>query len=350
MGDRDEPAPLGALIRAEIATAGPMRFDRYMALCNARYYATRDPLGRGGDFVTAPEMTQAFGELLGAWCVAVWQSLGRPDAVLLAEAGPGRGTLMADALRLADRVAPDFAAAARVHLIETSPVLRTAQDLRLRGRVAAWHDGIETLPEGPLLLLANEFLDALPVRQFLRTEHGWRERAVGVEGERLVWTTIPASDPPASGAAAERGDAALAWVAALAARLARQGGAALVIDYGHEGGAADTLQAVRGHAPADPLASPGEADLTAHVDFAAVAAAARAAGAAAHGPVPQGAFLRALGLPERTAVLCRAARSETAHQLQAAARRLMDADAMGLLFKAVAIAQPGLPTPPGFAA
>lgn len=350
MGDRDQHEPPGALIRAGIAASGPMRLDRYMALCNAHYYATRDPLGRAGDFVTAPETTQAFGELLGAWCVAVWQSLGRPDPVLLAEAGPGRGTLMADALRLADRVAPDFASAARVHLIETSPALRAAQDRRLRGRVAAWHDGIGTLPDGPLLLLANEFLDALPVRQFRRAADGWRERAVGVAGGRLVWTTIPASDPPASGAAVERGEAALAWVSALAARLVRQGGAALVIDYGHMGGAADTLQAVRGHAPVDPLAAPGEADLTAHVDFAAVTAAARAAGAEVHGPVPQGAFLRSLGLPERTAVLCRAARPETARQLQAAARRLTDADAMGLLFKAVAITQPGLPRPPGVVA
>lgn len=350
MGDRDKPTPLGALIRAEIAAAGPMRLDRFMALCNAHYYATRDPLGRAGDFVTAPEMTQAFGELLGAWCAAVWQSLGRPDPVLLVEAGPGRGTLMADALRLIDRVAPDLSAAARVHLIETSPVLRAAQDFRLRGRVAAWHDATETLPDGPLLLLANEFLDALPVRQFLRAEDGWRERAVAVEGDRLVWTTIAATDPSASGEAVERGDAALAWASALAARLARQGGAALVVDYGNERGAADTVQAVRGHAPADPLAAPGEADLTAHVDFAAVTAAARGAGAEVHGPVPQGAFLRALGLPERTAVLCRAARPETARQLQAAARRLMDADAMGLLFKAVAITQPGLPTPPGVAA
>jgi SAM-dependent MidA family methyltransferase len=343
VGDRDQQEPLDALIRAEIAAAGPMRLDRFMALCNARYYATRDPLGRAGDFVTAPEMTQAFGELIGAWCAAVWQSLGRPDPVLLAEAGPGRGTLMADALRLADRVAPDFAAAARVHLIETSPVLRAAQERLLGGRVAAWHDGIGTLPDGPLLLIANEFLDALPVRQFLA---GGRERAVGLAGDRLVWTSVAATDAPVPG---ERSDAACAWTGMLAARIARQGGAALVIDYGHAGGAADTLQAVRGHAPADPLAAPGEADLTAHVDFAAVAAAARAAGSAVHGPVPQGAFLRALGLPERTAVLCRRARPATARQLQAAARRLMDADAMGLLFKAVAITEPGLPPPPGFA-
>jgi SAM-dependent MidA family methyltransferase len=331
------------MIRAEIAERGPMRLDRYMALCNAHYYAMRDPFGRAGDFVTAPEMTQAFGELLGAWCVSVWERMGRPDPVLLAEAGPGRGTLMADALRLADRVAPAFAAAARVHLIETSPVLRAAQQARLGARVAAWHDDLATLPEGPLLLVANEFLDALPVRQILGDG---RERAVGCEGGRLVWTTLPAPGEPPG----ERSDAAVAWAAALAARIARRGGAALLIDYGHEGGATDTLQAVRGHAPADPLAAPGETDLTAHVDFAAVAAASRAAGAEAHGPVPQGAFLRALGLPERTAVLCRAARPATARQLQAAARRLLDADAMGLAFKALAIAAPGLPAPPGFVA
>lgn len=331
------------MIRAEIVATGPMRLDRYIALCNAHYYATRDPFGRAGDFVTAPEMTQAFGELLGAWCAAVWEGMGRPDPVLLAEAGPGRGTLMADALRLAERVAPEFAAAARVHLIETSPALRTAQDMRLRGRVAAWHDGVETLPEGALLLLANEFLDALPVRQVLG---GGRERAIGLDGDRLVWATVATPDATDPG---ERSDAACAWVAALAARLVRTGGAALLIDYGHGGGAIDTLQAVRQHAPADPLAAPGEVDLTAQVDFAAVAAAARAAGSAVHGPVPQGAFLRALGLPERTAVLCRAARPEAARQLQAAARRLMDADAMGLVFKALGLTAPGLPTPPGFA-
>ena len=331
------------MIRAEIAAAGPMRLDRYMALCTAHYYATRDPFGRAGDFVTAPEMTQAFGELLGAWCAEVWRGMRRPDPVLLAEAGPGRGTLMADALRLAGRVAPDFAAAARVHLIETSPVLRARQQRTLSGRVAAWHDGIETLPEGPLLLVANEFLDALPVRQFLG---GGRERAVGLEGDRLVWTSVATAEAAEPG---ERGDAARAWVAALAARLVRAGGAALLIDYGHAGGAADTLQAVRGHVAVDPLAAPGEADLTAQVDFAAIAAAARAAGAAVHGPVPQAAFLRALGLPERTALLCRAARPEAARQLQAAARRLLDADAMGLLFKAVALTAPGLPPPPGLA-
>ncbi|WP_439580571.1 class I SAM-dependent methyltransferase [Elioraea sp.] len=332
------------MIRAEIAERGPMRLDRYVALCNAHYYATRDPFGRAGDFVTAPEMTQAFGELLGAWCAAVWQSMGRPDPVLLAEAGPGRGTLMADALRLADRVAPDFAAAARIHLIETSPVLRAAQEMRLRGRVVAWHDGIGTLPEGPLLLVANEFLDALPVRQLVG---GGRERSVGLDGDRLVWTTIAAPDATEPG---ERNDAARAWVAALAVRLVRTGGAALLIDYGHGGGAVDTLQAVRGHASADPLTAPGESDLTAQVNFAALACAARATGAEVHGPVPQGTLLRALGLPERTAVLCRAARPDTARQLQAAARRLMDADAMGLLFKALAITAPGLPPPPGFAA
>jgi SAM-dependent MidA family methyltransferase len=342
VGDRDQHAPLGAMIRAEIAANGPMRLDRFMALATAHYYATRDPFGRAGDFVTAPEMTQAFGELVGAWCAAVWASMGRPDPVLLAEAGPGRGTLMADALRLADRVAPAFAAAARVHLIETSPVLRAAQAARLGGRVAAWHDAIEALPAGPLLLIANEFLDALPVRQVLG---GGRERAVGLAGDRLVWTTIAAPGE----APGERSDAARAWVAALATRIARAGGAALAIDYGHAGSAADTLQAVRGHAPADPLAEPGAADLTAQVDFAAVAAVARDAGAAVHGPVPLGAFLRVLGLPERIAVLCRAARPETARQLQAAARRLMDPDAMGLVFKALALAAPDLPPPPGFA-
>lgn len=329
------------MIRAAIAQGGPMRLDRFMALCSAHYYAGRDPFGRAGDFVTAPEMTQAFGELVGAWLAETWHGLGRPEPVLLAEAGPGRGTLMADALRLADRVAPDFAAALRLHLIETSPRLRAAQAERLGGRVAAWHEGLETLPPGPLLLVANEFLDALPVRQILPEG---RERAIGLAGDRLVWTTIPAPGEPPG----ERSDVARAWIGRLAARLVRQGGAALLIDYGHGGGAADTLQAVRGHRTVDPLAAPGEADLSAAVDFAALAAVARAAGAAVHGPVPLGPFLRGLGLAERTARLCRTAPPPLARQLQAAARRLMDPDAMGLIFQAMAIAPPGCPVPPGF--
>ncbi len=345
MGDGDKPAARELIARL-IAENGPMRLDRFMALANAHYYATRDPFGRSGDFVTAPEMTQAFGEVLGAWCVVTWRSMGAPGRVVLAEAGPGRGTLMADALRLIDRVAADFAEAVELHLIETSPILRAWQQRRLAGRVAAWHDGLATLPEGPLLLIANEFLDALPVRQFRRRGVSWVERAVTVEHGRFVWTEIAADAPPDG--AMERSDAARAWIGDASRRLLRSGGAVLVLDYGHEGGAEDTLQAVRSHAPADPLADPGGADLTAHVDFAAIAAVARDCGAEVYGPIAQGTLLRRLGLPERTAILCRAAAPAAARQMQAAARRLMDPDAMGALFKALAVTPPGAPAPPGF--
>ncbi len=346
MGDRDQPNAR-AVIAAEIAQRGPMRLDRFMALANAAYYATRDPFGRAGDFITAPETTQAYGELIGAWMVEVWRAQGAPRPCVLAEAGPGRGTLIADALRLIDRLAPDFSASSSVHLIETSPTLRALQAARLSGRVAAWHESLASLPGGALFLVASEFLDSLPVRQFCRRGEAWMERAVAMEGDRLVWTEIPAEAPP--GRAGEVNEAAEAWIAEAAGRIAHTTGALLVLDYGHGGGAEDTLQAVQGHRPVDPLAAPGEADLSAQVDFAALADAARAAGAAVFGPIPQGTFLRALGLPERTAILCRHAPPATARQLQAAARRLIDPDAMGLLFKALAVLPPWASTPPGFA-
>jgi len=345
MGDRDEPPPRD-VIAAEIAANGPMRLDRFIALANALYYGGRDPLGRAGDFVTAPEMTQAYGELLGAWAVEVWRGQGAPVPIVLAEAGPGRGTLMADALRLIDRLAPDFAAASVVHLVETSPTLRAEQAARLGGRVVAWHEQLATLPDGPALLVASEFLDVLPVRQFRRRNGLWVERAVALAGGRFVWTDLPA-EPPEDGAG-EVSPAARAWMAEATRRVVRYGGAVLVVDYGHDGGAEDTLQAVRAHRPVDPLEAPGAADLTAHVDFGALARAARAEGGEVYGPVPQGEFLRRLGLPERTAVLCRNAPPTVARNLQAAARRLMDPDAMGLLFKAMAVLPPGVAPPPGF--
>ena len=254
------------------------RLDRFMARANAAYYATHDPFA---DFTTAPEITQVFGEILGLWAAVTWEAMGRPAPVLLAEAGPGRGTLMADALRAVARAAPDFRAALRLHLVETSPRLRRAQEAALPE--AVWHDDIATLPDGPLLLLANEFLDALPVRQFVRRGAGWAERFV--EGGALV--ECPCDAPPPcgqeapEGAVVEIGEAARAVASALGARLAIQGGAALFLDYGPERSApGDSLQALRDGKPADPLADPGEADLTAHVDFEGFGAAAWAAGAA----------------------------------------------------------------------
>ena len=319
------------------------RLDHFMARANAAYYADHDPFR---DFTTSPEITQVFGELLGLWAAVTWEAMGRPDPVLLAECGPGRGTLMADALRATARVAPAFHAAQRLHLVETSPRLRAIQTAALPG--ATWHDGIGTLPPGPLLLLANEFLDALPIRQFVRRGAGWAERHVA-DG---AFTEQPASDPglhAADGEVAELCEPARAIAAALAGRIAREGGAALFLDYGPAASAAgDSLQALRAGRPADPLAAPGQADLTAHVDFAALAHAARDAGAAVHGPVPQGLFLARMGLFQRTGNLARTQPPGRAAGLIQAAQRLAEPNRMGRLFKALAVCHPGLPTPAGF--
>ena len=330
--------------------AGAERLDRFMARAVAAYYAGRDPLGREGDFITAPEISQTFGECLGLWAAVCWQMMGAPPRVVLAELGPGRGTLMADALRAVREVIPAFAQAAEPHLVEASPVLRAAQRARLPD--AQWHDRAEDLPEGPLLLLANEFLDALPIRQFVRQDGSWRERWVQ-DGAFLLREIeepppLPLPDDAPEGTIQEACAPALSLAAWLAGRLARQGGAALFIDYGHtRGGSGDSLQAVRRHEPVDPLAAPGTADLTAHVDFRALADAALAAGGAVHGPVPQGMFLRRLGLGQRAAMLA-AANPRRAQAHLAAANRLTAQEAMGLLFQALAITPPGFPTPPGF--
>ncbi|MBB2172982.1 class I SAM-dependent methyltransferase [Gluconacetobacter asukensis] len=330
----------------------PERLDRFMARANAAYYAGRDPFA---DFVTAPEISQMFGEILGAWVAITWQGMGRPDPFILAEAGPGRGTLMADMTRLLARVAPDCHAAARVHLVETSPRLREVQRAALAGRTAqpvAWHDRIEALSDGPVILLANEFLDALPIRQFVRTGAGWSERFVDGVG----FVALPAGDlpegpfdrPVPEGEILECCPEALAVARGLAARFARSPGTALFIDYGYDGALwGDTLQALRDGQPAWPLADPGLADLTAHVDFAALARAA--AGAACHGSVTQGALLAGLGLFARAEQLARNRPPVEAHAIHDAAQRLAAPDRMGRLFKALAITSPGLPAPPGFA-
>lgn len=366
--------PLFEILSRRIAAAGPLSLAEYMAeaLGHPRhgYYATRDPLGAAGDFVTAPEISQMFGELLGLWCAACWDRLGRPDPVLLAELGPGRGTLMADALRAA-RVMPGFLGALRLHLVETSPVLRAAQAAALESVAAAgpelaappsWHATAAELPDGPLLLLANEFFDALPVRQFQRTPVGWRERRIGWDADigGLRWVLAAAPDPAAAlidptldsapvGAIAEVGLAGRVLAAELGRRIAAEGGAALIIDYGYAApGTGDTFQAVRRHRFADPLAAPGEADLTAHVDFAALAAVARQAGAVPHGPLPQGEFLRRLGIAERAAMLRARAVPGRSAAIDTALDRLTDPDQMGTLFKVLALAAPTMGAPPGF--
>lgn len=322
------------------------RLDAFMARAAAAYYAGGEGIGR--DFTTAPEMSQAFGECLGLWAAVTWQAMGAPGRVVLAELGPGRGTLMADALRAVDQMVPEFGRALALHLVETSPALRAAQAAKLGPRVAGWHAAVDGLPPGPAIILANEFFDALPIRQFIRRAEGWRERYV--LGGAFVEQPCDHMEPAPDGSIREVGEAARDVALALGARLAAQGGALLALDYGPaESGIGDTLQALRDNAACDPLSEPGTADITAHVDFAALAAAGRAAGAAAHGPLPMGVFLQRLGLMARSAMLAQSAPRQ-AGTILAAAQRLVAPEGMGRLFKVLVLAHPALPTPTGFEA
>ncbi len=342
---------LGELIRAEIRATGPMSVARYMELCLGHpehgYYTTRDPLGAAGDFVTAPEVSQMFGEMIGLWLVQAWQDQGCPAPFRLVEFGPGRGTLMADALRAA-RLVPDFAAAADLWLVETSPALRRAQAERLPG--AQWAARFEEVPEGPVFAVANEFFDALPVHQFIVGPDGLREQVVGLGPEgALIWGLTE----PLPGQMPDRHDwvdhcpAGEAVAQALGARIAADGGAALVIDYGYTatdrpGG--PTLQAVRAHEKADPLAEPGEADLTCLVDFDRLARHF----APARGRIAtQGEFLVSLGIVQRAERLAAAA-PDRADEIAGQLRRLADPAEMGRLFKVLAATPESAPAPPGF--
>jgi NADH dehydrogenase [ubiquinone] 1 alpha subcomplex assembly factor 7 len=355
------------LIREMIIEAGPISVETYMTLALSHpvhgYYRTRVPFGAKGDFVTAPEISQMFGELIGLWSIAVWQTMGAPSPVRLVELGPGRGSLIADALRAA-RVAPGFLAALDLHLVETSEILRNAQAYALKhSQIAAkWHESIEDLPPGPAITIANEFFDCLPVRHYVRAQDGWCERVIGLDDQgNLTFGLAPAPEPDLTlkgelGETREIGLAAARLVHKLAERVARQGGVLLVIDYGYaRPGRGETLQALRCHQYVDPLQAPGEADLTAHVDFAALAQAARAAGAAVEGPVPQGEWLKRLGIFERAAVLRRHGDTRQQADLDAALARLTGyrAEEMGIasmaeLFKVLAVKQSGLPLLPGF--
>jgi len=361
--------------------------DAFMARANAAYYANHDPFA---DFTTSPEITQVFGEVLGLWAAVTWEAMGRPDPVLLVECGPGRGTLMADALRAVAQAAPGFRTALRVHLVETSPRLRAAQAAVLPEEVA-WHDDLASVPSGPMLLLANEFLDALPIRQFVRRDGAWMERfvsdrsfveapvkdgtfllplppgegwgegvltaergATGAPGTQPLFSYARTDPPPhpnplpeGEGAVCELCEPARNIAANVATRVTRNGGAALFLDYGPEQSApGDSLQALQDGKPANPLTAPGEADLTAHVDFAALARAA--SGARVHGPVAQGLFLARLGLFQRSGRLARTQPPAKAASLMQAAQRLAEPDRMGRLFKALCIAHPDLPVPAGF--
>jgi NADH dehydrogenase [ubiquinone] 1 alpha subcomplex assembly factor 7 len=349
--------PLAEKIAATIRAAGPISVADFIAMCLADpehgYYMRREPFGRSGDFVTAPEISQMFGELIGLWAVAVWEMMEGPRPFALVELGPGRGTLMADILRTA-KIKPAFLAAADVRLVEISPRLRELQRATLEkgGATARWHDRIEDIPRGPAIVIANEFFDALPVHQFEWADGHWSERVIGLTAEgalgfgrrpveqRAMAVAIPER------AVVETSPAAKAVMSTLAARLKQQGGAALIVDYGSaEPGHGNTLQAVRAHKYDDVLAAPGEADVTAHVDFAALARAATAAGVEARTVMRQGEFLIRLGLVDRAKVLGRGKDPKTRDLIAAAMERLAGPKAMGDLFKVLAISAPGLKLP-----
>ena len=349
--------PLAEKIAAHIRAAGPITVADFMALCLADpdhgYYMRREPFGRAGDFVTAPEVSQIFGELVGIWAVAVWEMMGGPRPFVLAELGPGRGTMMADILRTA-KIKPAFLKAADIHLLEISPRLREVQRATLgaTGMAIHWHTRLDDLPRAPAIIIANEFFDALPVRQFQWSDKQWSERMVGLNADgvlayglepveqRALSVTLP------EGAVIEASPAGKAAMASIGGRLAAHGGAALVVDYGSaDPGHGNTLQAVREHKYVDPLAEPGEADLTAHVDFPALARAAEAAGAKARAVMRQGEFLIRLGLVDRANVLGRGKDRKTRDAIAAAIERLAGPKAMGDLFKVLAISHPTLKLP-----
>jgi NADH dehydrogenase [ubiquinone] 1 alpha subcomplex assembly factor 7 len=363
----DEPTPLESEVRRRIEAAGPMAVAHYMALCLTHaehgYYTVRNPLGTAGDFTTAPEISQMFGELIGLWAAAAWRAMGSPADIRLIELGPGRGTMMLDALRAA-KVMPDFRTAIRLHLVEVSPALEQVQRGALAGAdvPTQWHRSVDEVPEGPLIVLANEFFDALPIHQAVMCADGWHERVVKVNEEGKLHFSID-RDPiplfdellPSSLSTAKIGQI-FEWRADKVAleigrRVVRSGGAALIIDYGHvESAIGDTLQAVSGHAYADPLLKPGLVDLTAHVDFHALAQASEGMGARVHGPVTQAAFLRALGIEQRAAALEAGAPAEYAGAIGSALQRLTNEEptGMGRMIKVMALSNPALETLPGF--
>ncbi len=345
-------------LTAQIQRDGPMSVADFMAAASDAYYARGDVFGAAGDFTTAPEISQTFGEIIGAWIAVTWQNMGGAAPLRLVECGPGRGTLMADALRAASRV-DGFSQAVQVHLVERSAALRSRQRATLGGRAVAWHAAVSEVPPGPMILVANEFLDALPIRQFEKTGDGWAERCVTLNAAgRFTFTLRPAPDapvPPAlagrapAGAIFETAPAVMTAVASIARRIAEGGGAALLIDYGYTvAGLGDSLQGVKAHRHHPVLETPGEADLTAHVNFAAVAETARHCGASVHGPIEHGAWLKRLGINARGATLATAASPDKARDILAGIERLTAPAAMGSLFKVIAITHRTLPVPDGF--
>jgi SAM-dependent MidA family methyltransferase len=349
---------LGERIATLIETQGPLSVAQFMTLAlldpSDGYYATRDPFGAHGDFITAPEISQIFGELIGLWCVQAWIDQDEPKRAQLVELGPGRGTLMADVLRAA-KLAPEFLKSIDVVMVEASPTLRALQKERLKdcGVSVRWKDRFEA-GDRPLFLIANEFFDALPVRQFVHSERGWCERMVVADKGALSFALSPVAtamavegDAPIGGVY-ETSPATLAIAEEIGHAVARKGGAALIIDYGYDQpGFGETLQAVGKHQFKGVLEAPGEIDLSAHVDFTAFAAAARRGGAQTFGPVGQGQFLEALGIGARTEKLALLNKNE-ASKIAEAVDRLVKPEQMGTLFKALAILPPHTPAPPGF--
>ncbi len=360
--------PLMRRLVRRIAAEGPISVADYMAECllsprDGYYTAEGEPFGAQGDFVTAPEISQMFGEMIGLWAADAWQRLlGSPAAFHLVELGPGRGTLMADALR-ALRVLPEFGQAMTLHLVEASATLRARQSETLAAHAPRWHDTLDTVPDGPSILIANEFFDALPIRQFVRGERGIHERRIGLDetgaGLRFVVDARPTPltphladrfDGAPAGTLVEVSPAVESLITAVAQRIARHDGAALIVDYGPAASApGDTLQAVKRHAAVSVLAEPGTADLTAHVDFESLAKAARAAGIATHGPVAQADFLTRLGILARAERLAATANAAQAQVIASALDRLLGEAEMGTLFKALALSPRGRATPAGFA-
>jgi NADH dehydrogenase [ubiquinone] 1 alpha subcomplex assembly factor 7 len=361
-----EFSPLQSEINKLIKSSGPMPVWRYMELCLMHpthgYYVSRDPLGREGDFTTAPEVSQMFGELLGLWAASVWKAIGSPPVLRLVELGPGRGTLMTDALR-ALRVLPPLYQSLSIHLVEINPVLRDKQKAALSGvRNTTWHERIDEIPEGPAIILANEYFDVLPIHQMVRRENGWHERIVNLDDTgNLMFGTAAEPIPrfevllPPLVRAAPLG-AVFEWrpdseIMKIATRVRDQDGAALIIDYGHlRSDAGDTFQAIARHSFADPLQAPGQVDVTAHVDFQALVRAAEDLGARAHGPITQGEFLKRLGIETRAVSLMAKATHEVSEDISGALKRLTDSGrgGMGSMFKVLAISEPQLTSLAGF--